>query len=360
MAALSRRALSAILYSMKYKLYTSSQKAWDGMLEAMAAARQSIYLEMYIFLDDTETTHDFFSLLEAKARAGLEVVIVADYFGSYSLSAKAIKALRAAGVEFLYFNHWFRHTHRKILIIDQKVAFLGGVNIARKISNWLDLQIRLEGHIVEPLLKSFAHAYELAGGKREAILQFRRRLLTKKIKSWVTDNLGVVNRPYYLNNYYKTRLSEAQRSITIVTPYLLPPHWLIRLLDEAAQRGVQVEVLIPNDTDIKPINRVNYLNACRLASFGARVYLMPAMNHAKIMIIDGQEGVIGSQNMDVLSFNFNIEAGVFFRQKDLIDDLARIVTHWKEGAVTLEAVRRPVNLGDRFWLGALKIFYSVF
>ncbi|MFA6994853.1 MAG: phosphatidylserine/phosphatidylglycerophosphate/cardiolipin synthase family protein [Patescibacteria group bacterium] len=345
---------------MKYQLYTTSQSAWDGMFKAMSEATRSIYLEMYIFLDDTQTTHNFFKLLKDKARAGLEVVIIADSYGSSTLRKDTVEEMRLAGIEFIYFSHWLRHTHRKILIIDNKIAFTGGVNIYEKIRIWQDLQIRLQGKIISPLLQSFAYGYEMAGGKRESILQFSRLPLVQKIKSWITDNFAVTTKAYYLNNYYKKQIIEAKASIIIVTPYLLPPRWLIALLDNACHRGVKVEILMPNDTDVKPLNKVNYLNACRLSALGVKFYLMPVMNHAKIMLIDGLEGVIGSQNMDVLSFNWNIEAGVFFRQKDLVSDLEKIINQWKASGVVLEALKRKVKGTDRLWMFILKLFYPIF
>ena len=345
---------------MKYRLYTTSQKAWDGMFKAMAAAQKSIYIEMYIFLDDTQKTHDFLKLLKEKALAGREVVIIADAYGSSSLRAEAVNELRAAGAELIYFSHWFRHTHRKIIIIDNEVALIGGVNIEEKTRDWRDLQIKLQGKIIMPLLKSFAYAYEMAGGKRESVLKYSRLLLVQKIKSWITDNLASTNKVYYLNEYYKKRIIEAKNTIHIVTPYLLPPRWLIALLDDACRRGVRVEILIPNDTDVKPLNKVNYLNACRLSSFGVKFYLLPEMNHAKIMLIDGTEGVIGSQNMDILSFNWNIEAGVFFRQKGLVSDLEKIVEGWRKSSIEFEVLNRKIKFTDQILIAILKIFYPIF
>jgi len=345
---------------MKYKLYTTSHKAWDGMFKAMRSAHQSIYLEMYIFLDDTQATHNFLGLLKAKARAGLEVIIIADAFGSASLKNSAVKELKVAGVEFIYFSHWFRRTHRKILIIDQRIAFLGGVNIEEKIRHWHDLQIKLEGRIVKPILKSFAYTYKKVGGKKDNILKYSRLPLVRKIKSWVTDNFSSTSKIYYLNNYYRAQITSAKRSIKIVTPYLLPPRWLLACLDDACRRGVKIDIIIPDDTDIKPLNKVNYVNTCRMASFGVNFFLMPFMNHAKVMLIDNQEGVIGSQNIDVLSFNLNMEAGVFFRQKDLVHDLVRIVEHWKNEAVYFNAPVRKIKLIDRFLIGIFKVFYPIF
>ncbi|MFA7087883.1 MAG: phosphatidylserine/phosphatidylglycerophosphate/cardiolipin synthase family protein [Patescibacteria group bacterium] len=345
---------------MKYKFYTTSQKAWDGMFKAMSSALKSIYIEMYIFLDDTQATHNFLGLLKEKARTGLEIVVIADAYGSSSLKNGVVDDLKSAGVEFIFFSHWFRHTHRKILIIDNKVAFIGGVNIEEKIRNWRDLQIRLQGNIVKPLLKSFAYAYEMAGGKKESVLKYSRLPLIKKIKAWITDNFSVTNKIYYLNDYYRRGIAGAVKTITIVTPYLLPPRWFIALLDNACRRGVSVEILIPQDTDIKPLNKVNYLNACRLAEYGVKVYSTPFMNHAKIMLIDGSEGVVGSQNIDILSFGFNIEAGVFFRQKDLVYDLIKIIERWKNDASFLEATRSRIKWYDKILILILKIFYPIF
>lgn len=345
---------------MKYKLYTTSQKAWDGMYQAMRTAEKSIYLEMYIFLDDTQSTHDFWGLLELKAQAGLEIVIITDAYGSAALKDEAVKKLRASGVEFIYFSRWFRHTHRKILIIDNRLAFIGGVNIKENIRHWVDLQIKLEGKIVQPLLQSFAYAYKMVGGKKESILKFSGLPLAQKLKSWVSDNFGLSSKRYYLNNYYREKIIAAKTSIQIVTPYLLPPRWLIALLDQAVHRGVNVEFIIPSDTDVKPLNKINFLNSCRLTDFGVKFYLMPRMNHAKIMLIDFEEGIIGSQNMDVLSFNLNMEAGVFFRQKNLVSDLSRIIEHWKKESALFESPGKKAKWFDRLLIMIFKLFYPIF
>ena len=345
---------------MKYRLYTTSQKAWDGMFKAMAQAQTSIYMEMYIFLDDTQATHNFLGLLKDKARAGLEVVVVADSYGSSSLRNGAANELKEAGVEFILFNHWLRHTHRKILIIDNKVAFLGGVNIKEKIRHWHDLQIKITGKIVAPLLKSFAYSYQSAGGKKESILKYSRLPLVKKIKAWIIDSFLGTSASYSLNNYYKEKINNAKVSIKMVTPYLLPPRWLLAILEDACRREVKVEIVIPNDTDIKLLNKSNYLNACRMSAYGVKFYLMPAMNHAKIMLIDDVEGVIGSQNMDVLSFNWNMEAGVFFQQKDLVGDLKNIFEHWRQESVYFNSAAKKVKFSDKILIGILKLFYPIF
>jgi len=345
---------------MQYRLYTTSYKAWDGMFKAMSAARESIYMEMYIFLDDTRKTHDFVSLLREKALAGVEVVIVADALGSFNLPSQLVDELRAAGVEFIYFSHWLRRTHRKILIVDRQIAFIGGVNIKERDRDWIDLQIRVSGPIVKALLKTFANNYLRVGGRKESIVRYSRLPLAKKIKSWVIDNVPGADSLYNINNYYRDKIGGAKQSIRIVTPYLLPPRWLLAALDEACRRGALVEIIIPNDTDVKILNRVNYFNACRLAAVGVKFYLAPLMNHAKIMIVDDEEGVVGSQNIDILSFGLNMEAGVFFRQKKLVSAVLLIFERWRTGALPFSLDPRPVSLADRLVMIFLKIFYTIF
>ncbi len=341
---------------MKYKLYTTSEKAWDGMIEAIRQAQVSIFIEMYIFLDDTKVTHDFFGALKERLESGVKVVVIADAYGSLELKKEVVSALRVAGAEFLFFSHLLRRTHRKILIVDEKIAFLGGVNINQKIIKWNDLQIRLQGRIIKPLLKSFSYGYKMCGGKDQEILKYQKNSLIKKIKSWVVDDWPNKDTAY-LKDYYRQKIIEAQESIVIITPYLIPPRWLMGLLDNAVNRGVKVEVVIPKFTDIIFIDRVNYYYASKLSELGVKFYFLPNMNHAKIFMVDGQEAMIGSSNFDVLSISLNVESGVFFTQKALISDLTRIINHWKDSAVIFDLKRRHLSLMDFFAKITLKLFY---
>lgn len=329
-------------------------------MKVIDGAQESIYIEMFIFLADTKSTHDFLGKLKSKALAGVEVVIVADYYGSFDLKSLDIESLREAGVEFLFFSHWLRRNHRKFVIIDKRIAILGGVNIKEKTRNWNDLNVRIEGGIVKPILKSFSYAYRMAGGKKDSILSYQKKAFSQKLKSWLLDNWTSSKNLYYLNNYYRQKIIEAKSLIQITTPYLLPPRWLIALFDEAIRRGVKIEIIIPQNTDVKSLNRINYVNACRLSSLGVDFYFLPQMNHAKMMLIDNCEGVIGSTNMDILSFGVNMEAGVFFQQKDLITDLSKIFSDWKKSGKYFHKKRPLMKPLDRFLVFILKIFYPIF
>ncbi len=149
----------------KHKFYNTSVKAWQGMYEAIQSARISVYMEMYIFLDDIKE-FDFVSLLIQKAKSGVQVKIILDAYGSMELNRKSIAQLKEAGIEVFFISYFWHRLHRKILIIDEQTAFFGGVNIHHSAKEWLDLMMEIRGKIVERFVRIFARDYVLAGGSR--------------------------------------------------------------------------------------------------------------------------------------------------------------------------------------------------
>lgn len=343
---------------MKYNLHTTSLRAWDAMLDAIDSAQKSIYIEMYIFLDDTKKSHDFIGKLRAKARAGVRVVIVADAYGSKLLREEVAHTIAKSGIEFIFFSHWLRHIHRKILIVDEKIAFIGGVNIGRRFKNWSDLQLELRGRIVKRILQSFAYTYAMAGGKNKKILGYLKKKLASKLRFWLLDHWPTKN-IYTLKNHYIEKISGAKKSIQIATPYFTPPRWLISLLDDAIRRGVSVEILIPKKVDWRIMNLLNYRYMHSLHSLGINFYLSRTMNHSKLLVIDKAEGLIGSQNMDMFSFALNSEVGIFFREKNLLQELEQVVIGWKKHSTKFEPKRYRMKFGDYFALALLKIFRPI-
>jgi cardiolipin synthase len=120
---------------MKYRFFTNSKKAWANMYEAISLAESSIFFEMYIFEDNT-VGFDFITLLADKAKSGIKVKILLDAFGSLGLPKERVSALQEAGVEVLFFSHFLHRVHRKILVVDNKVAFMGGVNVHQGAVDW--------------------------------------------------------------------------------------------------------------------------------------------------------------------------------------------------------------------------------
>ncbi len=344
---------------MKYKFYTTSEGAWGGMLEAISEAKKSVYLEMYIFADDTRG-YDFFDTLKAKAKEGISVKVIIDTVGSIGLKSQAIADIRESGVELLFFSHWLSRTHKKILVVDEEIAFVGGVNIHNRSKKWNDLQIRLEGSIVKSILRSFARTYGMCGGKDRYVLGFKTsKDIFNKTKLWIFEHWHDSHKAL-IKKYYKGIIRRAENNITIMTPYFAPQRWFIGSLHQAVMKGVTVHVLLPEHTDYWIMDRVNYFYMYRLHKLGVVFYLCNKMNHAKAMLIDDKEGLVGSHNIDPFSFKYNIEAGIFFQEKDMVLELKDIIEQWKKDFYVFDPSNKKPKWFDYLISPLIRILRTIF
>lgn len=338
---------------MRYKFYTKSEKAWLAMLEDIKRAKKSIYIESFILTEDP-ITKDFFDVLKQKAREGLKVKIIVDKFADFWYGSINKEEFKQAGAEILFFNRWWLYrTHRKILIIDEEIAFLGGVNVSGQYAKWLDLHLRITGILAKNLLHSFTRIYKLSGGKDNAVIGlqkgkkiFRAHAALYRAKTWLIERWPIKGKSE-LKKYYKRKIKEAQSKITIVTPYFFPHRWLVKALKEAARRGVKIEVIVPEHTDVWLTNiahRVFVKSFSKIINF----FFIREMIHAKVLLIDDQEGLVGSNNIDAQSFDFNLEAAVVFQRKDMIGDLKKILERWKKESIPGEIVNHYQHWYHRF------------
>lgn len=346
---------------MRYKLYTKTEKAWDAMFSSIQKAKSSILLEMYIFSDDTAESHDFMNILCEKARMGLKVKLVLNSFKSLNvISSQSITDLRNAGAEVLFFKNLLRYTHRKILIIDEKIAFLGGINIYKFFKKWQDLQIKMEGKVVKHVLQSFARIYKFSGGNDQFVLKHEKELKTPKGKVRFIEHLPPKN-SFRMGKFYKDKIKSARKKILIVTPYLMPNGWMMRGLKNALKRDVEVEIIMPRFTsNPKVANVPNYIYMHKLWKHGAKIFLTKEMTHSKMMIVDEEEGILGSQNIDLLSFDFNMESGISFEDPSMISELQNIILEWKKDAVLYSPEMRSILIHNYFSDNLLDFSFNVF
>ncbi len=316
---------------MNYKFFTNSEKTWKVMFETASSAKKSIYLEMYIFQDDMKE-FDFSNLLKEKGKQGLRVRLILDSLASASLSDNAIRELKESGVEILYQSYLLHRMHRKVLVVDERVAFIGGVNLHQTSRFWNDLVVRIKGNLVRKVVMSFAKSYTNAGGKDPLLFGKNGRITETKVNTWIVEH-SPVKKKFSFKRIYKRYLNKAEKSIILITPYFIPKRWLSAALHQAVLRGVEVKVLVPKSTDHFIIDRVNYFFIYKLSKLGIKFYIEPKMNHAKAIIIDGKEGMVGSQNLDFLSFDFNSEVGIFFKDFEAVSKLCYIVKEWQKDAV---------------------------
>lgn len=342
---------------MRYKFFASSYSTWQAMFEAIKSAQESIYLEMYIFNDDMQR-FDFLNLLKEKASAGIRVRVVLDSFGSSELSKEGVAELRASGAEVYFFSRFLHHIHRKILVVDEEVAFIGGVNFHQVARRWDDLAVKVRGKLVLSITSSFAKVYAECGGQDPRILAENRKIFLPKARTWLIENFPI-SKNFVLKKIYKKNIGEAKSNITLITPYFMPKHWFIGALHQAVLRGVNVEVLVPKVGNHFIADRIAYFFMFKLSKLGVKFFLLPRMNHAKAMIIDGNEAILGSHNLDFMSFEYNAEVGIFFKEKEAVTELAGIIEGWKkEGELFDSGDYKPTFL-DYLLFPVIRLFFRI-
>jgi cardiolipin synthase len=186
---------------MNYKFFTNSEKAWKSMFETISNAEKSIYLEMYIFQNDMKD-FDFFNLLKEKAKQGIRVKIIIDYFGSVYLKGSSVLELQNAGVEILTLSYLIHRMHRKVLVVDEAIAFIGGVNMHENARFWNDLMVRIKGAFVPKVVISFAKSYKNAGGKDPELLVKNKKTARTKVNTWMVEH-SPVSKKFYFKKIYK-------------------------------------------------------------------------------------------------------------------------------------------------------------
>lgn len=344
---------------MRYKFFTNSEKAWRAMFDVIKDAKKSVYLEMYIF-ENNMVQYDFLMLLKKKAESGTRVRIVLDSFGSAGLNKIDIASLKESGAEIFFFSHFLHRIHRKILVIDEKIAFIGGVNFHQISRRWNDLTVQVkEGKLVLSIIGSFAKVYRECGGRDPIILAQNKSLVLDKTHTWLIEHFPIRNKAS-LKRIYKKNIRKAQMNIILATPYFMPRHWMIAVLHQAVLRGVRVEVLVPRITNHYWVNRVNYFFMFKLSKLGINFYLEPKMNHAKVMVVDNKEGIMGSHNLDFLSFEINSEVGIFLKDKDAVQKLVQIMTDWKKDAVLFDAPNYKPKIIDYILSPIISLFLKIF
>lgn len=312
------------------RVYTEGDSLYTAMLAAIAGARRSIKLESYIFADD-EVGRRFIDALCERARAGIEVRIYLDAVGSLFWGPRAVeKALRAGGVQVRWFHRWNwrnplrynRRNHRKLLVVDGRVGYLGGFNIHRENSlklygeeRWRDTQVRVEGEIagaMENLFDAFWHNRRPL--RPDIELPYGNTLVTNH------SRLGRL----YLRDLYGRRFGDARHSIHLTTPYFIPDYRTRRSLMRAAMRGVEVRVLVPRKNNERIAQWAAHAAYANLLAAGVHIHeYLPRMLHAKTATVDRTWCSVGTANLDYRSFFVNYELTLASEARPLVETLER-------------------------------------
>ena len=308
-------------------LFFEGDQLYDAMLTDIASAQSSIQLESYIFASD-EIGWRFARALAERVAAGIDVRLHLDAAGFLAWGSGKLKSwLRLQGVKVRVFHRWQwrapwrynQRNHRKLLIIDENKLYLGGFNIHRESSfsvygamRWRDTHLSLNGTIAQ-----------LAGMLFEDFWKGQRHTLPveKNAASVLIPNFNRSCRQV-LKCLYADRFQQATKSIILSTPYFVPDHHIQNHLQAAAQRGIDVRLLVPRKNDQALVQWASRAAYAKLLDAGVRIYeYLPRMLHAKTAVVDGRWAIVGTANLDYRSLFVNHEINLSTMDLSLCNQL---------------------------------------
>lgn len=321
------------------QLLTNGHEKFDNLFEDIRHARHYIHIEYFNFRNDS-IANMLFDLLKEKVKEGVKVRAMFDGFGNKSnnrpLKEKHLRILREAGIDivcfdpfhFPYINHAFHRDHRKIVIIDGRVGYTGGMNVADYYINglpgigpWKDMHLRLEGKAVYDLHQVLIKMWE---DETKRFIPQEERICyapdsVYKIPGNELVHLGIVNRipkdkelKKLLRRSFVETINEAHDSLALISPYFTPTHQVRNALKKAAERGLKLKIMISSKSDISITPNAALYVAYQLMKRGAEVYLFnEGFHHSKIMTIDGTHCTVGSANLNSRSLRYDYEVNTF-------------------------------------------------
>ena len=310
-------------------------EAYPAKLAAIRGAKRSVMLETYVLRDDFVGRAFHAALVEA-SRAGVEVRLMYDAVGSFDLPDAYVQTLREAGVETLLFNPvapWRsrfglnRRNHQKSLIVDDRLGFTGGINIGAEYApleegggGWRDQAVCLEGPVVRDLARNFRRTWIKGGGRPYPEPRQGRSPAGQPgfdADAAIVSNFGLRSRSR-MKQSALLAISRARRRIDVWNAYFVPGFRLRRALRQAAQRGVDVRIILPAFADVVSVWWASRWLYHGLLKGGVRILEWPEhMMHAKAAVIDGVWTTIGTYNLDPRSLVHNLEVAAIVLDREL-------------------------------------------
>lgn len=341
----------------KVETLVNGNEIFPSMLRAIRGAKNTITFETYIYWRG-DIADQFADVLSQKARDGVSVKVLLDWVGSIPMEERLVERMQTAGVEVVKFRpvKWStldrinNRTHRKLLIVDGRIGFTGGVGIgdewngdARTAAEWRDNHYRLEGPAVSELQAAFAEHWIEATGE----LLMGDRFFPSIRPDGQLDAQVVVSSTHQRNVMHlmlMTALAAAQKSIRIGTPYFVPDAITRQQLLEARKRGVDIEIIVPGQrTDARLVQKASRHFWGELLEAGIKIHeFEPTMYHCKLVIVDDVWTSVGSTNIDERALRLNDEANINFYDREFarhqiemfLSDLKRstpyTITKWRQ------------------------------
>jgi cardiolipin synthase len=363
----------------RVELFPDGPHFFQGLLAALRSAECMILLEYYIIRSDA-TGSALATELIAAVQRGVRVLLIYDYIGCIDTPSTYFKNLSQQGIELIPFNvpsfrrgiHWFdRRNHRKMTIIDSRVALLGGFNIADEYAGdgmlrnrFRDLGFSVSGRVVQELIGSFGDIWQMERDERPDLTALCGKRTARRHPG--DANVAIVSgvphqRSSSIRSAFLFNIASASEELLVANPYFVPGPRIVRSLLRASRRGVRVRLLMPARSDVPLVQLVGRSSYGILLRGGIEIFEMQReILHAKVMLVDGERSVIGSANLDQRSFHRNYEINCVIdsstfgaqirRELEADFDAARRITldgHESRGVV-LRMLEKIVNLFSWF------------
>ena len=354
----------------RVELFFEGDDAFREMRDAIEAAEIYVHQEMYMFLSD-EVGWTLAESFAGVARRGIPVRLVYDAIGSSEAKEEMFEMMRSAGVEVRVFRPvapWRKRSgilgrnHRKNLIVDDRFAFTGGMNLgsvwSRSIKGegaWRDTHLSIEGPGAAACDQFFKETWQKVGGTSPTETGAYRK---DEAGPWESDLLVVGGSGFgkrgAIRRLYSTTFEMAQKDVVLTVPYFVPPRRMLNRLRKAEARGLDIDLLVPRNSDVPLADWVREGLYPSLMDAGVKVReYTGSVLHAKSMVVDDRLAVVGSANFDILSISMNWELSVVIEDAKIVEQLR--VQHEKDLELSEEVT---LDWGKtrswwRRWLGAL-------
>lgn len=332
------------------KLFDEPAAYLESMLDDISSAGKYIFLEVYKFSGD-ETGIRFRDALTKKAAEGVKVKLLIDswgalfnetFFDDFARNGGELRLFRKIKISFDFFTKNHRRNHRKMIIIDDHICYLGSANITGYSLQWRESVLRMTGEIAGIFKKSFLDSYKIYNKYIYNKFSYKKTLLHGQFEL-------VQDIPSIYRQQIKTKLEKliahAKREVTIETPYFLPGYKLRKVIAQAAHRGVKITVLLPQHSDVRAVDLLRnkymgfyYENDVRM------MFYTPGNLHAKVILVDHEIFGLGSPNVDYRSFRYMHEVMLFGKNTDIVREVKQHIENTLQYCVLFDHktwARRP-------------------
>ena len=359
--------------------YKNGEQFFPALIESLKEAKEFIFIEFFIIGDGEEWSAVKEILIE-KAKQGVEVRLVYDDLGCAGIiSPRTPRKLRKYGIKCYKFHKFkpFVHrsynnrTHRKIVVIDHKYGFTGGMNLADEYANkvvrfgyWKDTMIKIEGSAISNLITTFLQDFDLcakAPSDYNKYLDFEyEKFPDEGYIAPFGDGPGGIDNALIGEQNYINIINYATTRVDISTPYLIPTYKLLDAMRNAALRGVEVNLILPGIPDKKLVYRIAKSNFPFLLESGVHIYFYtPGFNHMKSALADNELGFVGTINFDFRSLVHHFECGATLYKspclKEIHEDFEEMLSVSEKVPVDFKQ-----GIWSRFICAILKLFYPLF